>query len=182
MPVTIATCVVFAGIVLSRSTALAASFTFSLLPENGQVAGPPDSAVGWGYSITNPSPTDWLVTSGLNADSFLFGTPTALFDFPDVAPAHTITVPYVAGTPAGLYEFTWDAAAPHDFTNFGRFTLSAEWWSGNPFNGGTFIQFAPDVTQRYSATVTEPIPEPSTFVPVVVCAILFVRHRLRRCT
>jgi hypothetical protein len=138
------------------------TYTFTLLPPNGNVFGPPGSTVGWGYTIINNSDTYWLVTSGLNADTFLDGTPNPIFDFPDLAPDATDTVPFdpSAITP-GLYELTWDPTAPVDFVNSGNFDLSAQWYSGDPLNGGQFVSNALDEFQPYSATVTVAVPEPA---------------------
>jgi hypothetical protein len=139
--------------------------SFSLIPADGNVSGPAGSTVGWGYSITNQSATNWLLTSALSADSFTFGTPTLVFDFPVLAPGSTALEAFDSVSDAGLYGLTWDLAAPNDYTNYGSFTLSTQWWGGDPFNGGSFISDAPDSVQTYSATVTEnttTTPEPST--------------------
>jgi len=151
------------------------TFAFSLIPADGNVSGPPGSTVGWGYSLTNQSVTNWLVTTGLNADSFVFGTATALFDFPDLAPGTTASQSFNPTSGVGLYELMWDASAPADFANFGNFTLSAEWWSGDPLNGGAFIQAAPDSSQAYFAGVSENVvPEPSTFTPLVTITLVIL--------
>ena len=146
----------------------AGTYTFDLLPTNGMVAGPPGSTVGWGYSITNQSTTDWLVTTALNSDPFLFGTSTLLFDFPDLAPGTTAIEPFDVTAGTGVYQLIWDPTAPLEFANFGTFTLSAEWWTGDPLNGGVFLQDALDTAQAYFASVSETsaVPEPSTIVLV----------------
>jgi hypothetical protein len=146
--------------------ARADSFTFGLLPPSGAVAGPPGATVGWGYSITNQSATNWLVLTGLSADVFSNGTPNAaLFDFPMLAPTTTLNVAYLPGV-AGLYELTWDVTAPVGFTNLGTFILSGEFWTNDPLAGGSFVDFAADQSAAYSATVTPSaaVPEPSTWL------------------
>lgn len=158
--------------------ARADSYTFCLLPADGAVAGPPGSTVGWGYSITNQSTTDWLVTSALNSDPFLNGTPNVLFDFPDLVQGAALTVPFGAGMATGLFELTWDNTAPLGFVNSGSFVLSAEFWSGDPLNGGQFVMDAPDTSAAYTATVT---PEPATLV-LLACGLTAtgIRRRLSR--
>src|SRR5579863_2708633 len=95
---------------------------FTLLPTDGNVSGPAGSTVGWGYSIANNSDTDWFVSTNLNPDSsFLDGIPTALFDFPDLAPDTTATESFDSVSGIGLYEFVWDPAAPAGDTNSGNF-------------------------------------------------------------
>ena len=47
----------------------------------------------------------------------------------------------------------------------GTFELDAEWWTGDPLNGGAFIGDASSTFINYSATVTSAVtsslPEPS---------------------
>ncbi|HYR86583.1 MAG TPA: PEP-CTERM sorting domain-containing protein [Terriglobia bacterium] len=168
---------------LFNTAARAESFTFETLPASGNVDGPAGSTVGWGYSITNQSLTDWLVTTSVNAGSFLNGTPLSLFDFPTVAPRQNVNILYDALNGFGLYELTWDAAAPVGFINSGNFVLSAEWWTGDPLFGGSLIAGAPDQSVLYTATVTAaPVPVPST-VPLLstgLAAIALLRRSARR--
>jgi len=148
------------ALLLAAPQLWADDYSFSLLPGSGNVSGAPGSTVGWGYSITNDSSTYWLMTTDLNADPFLNGTPNLIFDFPGLAPGTTVTEPFDPIAPAGLYELTWDNSAPPGFANSGNFVVSAEWWNGDPFGGGTYVMDAPDESQAYSATVTA-VPEPA---------------------
>ncbi len=120
------------------------SITFTLLPSDGNFSGPAGSLVGWGYSLTNDSTTDWFLATNLNADSFSNGTPTLLFDFPDLGPGSTVTEPFDPVNGIGIYELQWDPSAPVGFVNSGDFTLSGQWYDGDPFNGGNYIADAPD--------------------------------------
>ena len=157
-----------AVVVLHSSTLLADSFVFQTLPASGNVAGFAGSIVGWGYTLTNSSPTDWLVTSSLNAGTFLNGSPLSLFDFPILAPGATISVAFDPLNGLGLFQLLWDATAPAGFVNSGAFTLSAEWWDGDPLNGAKLLRLADDAGAAYSATVstpnTSPVPEPATLL------------------
>ena len=76
-------------------------------------------------------------------------------------------MPFVADT-QGLFQLTWDLTAPVGAVNTGTFLLSGEWYASDPFAGGEFLDFAPDRTALYVATVTEPpadpVPEPSTLL------------------
>lgn len=151
------------AICLSALPSLAADvYTFSISPAE-TVSGPggEPTLTGWGYALQNQSSTDWLVTTGLNAGTFLYATPQLLFDFPDLAPRAGVAVPYDPITPAGLYQILWNQDTPPGFVNSGTFTLSAQWWSGNPTNGGTLIGTAPSTSVPYSASLT-PVPEPGT--------------------
>ena len=55
----------------------------------------------------------------------------------------------------------WDTNAPSGSVNSGTFDLSAEWWNGDPLNGGTLVSIAPGSSQPYSASLTT-TPEPAT--------------------
>jgi len=149
---------------LSALPTLAADvYTFTLSgPEN--VSGPGDlfTLTGWGYTLQNQSSSDWLVTTGLSVGTFQYATPQLLFDFPVLAPGAILDVPYSPVPPeAGLYQILWDQNVPAGFVNRGTFTLSAQWWSGDPSHGGTLISIAPGQSQPYAASLTA-TPEPAT--------------------
>lgn len=159
------------------------TYAFSTIPSSGAISGPAGSTIGWGYSITNDSTVDWLVTTGLNAGLFLNGTPDAsLFDFPAIPPGGTATEIFSSTSNTGLYALTWDATAPSGFTNPDVFTISAEWWTGDPVGSGTFVQAATDENSPYSATVSNSTvtPEPATFSIVVFAMALALGVRYIR--
>lgn len=160
--------------VLSLAAPLwADSISSNLLPSDGNVSGPPGSTVGWGYSFTNDSVSDWFVTTDLSSDSFSNGTPTSLFDFPDLGPGGMVTESFDPVNGVGLFGLVWDLSAPAGFVNSGNFVLSGEWWTGDPANGGQFIANAPDTALSYTARVsasTTTTPEPSSFV-LLACGI-----------
>ena len=146
--------------------ACADTYAFTIMPTDGSLVGLPGSTVGWGYTIDNLSPTEWLVTTGLNSDPFLDGTAVSLFDFPDLAPGTSVTAAFDANSGIGLYELIWDPTAASGAVDNGSFTLSAEWWSGDPLNDGSFLSAAADSPAPFSATISpvSPAPEPSCFL------------------
>jgi len=149
-------------LLVSASTASAASITFELLPGTGAIEGEAGSTIGWGYTVTNNS-ADWLELTGISAEPFQYATPdSGPFDYAFVAPGETHTVAYDASTPAGLYQLTWDPLAPIGFTNTGTFVLTAAYWDADPFAGGAFVSDAPTQSAAYSATVST-VPEPGRF-------------------
>jgi hypothetical protein len=172
------------GVVVCLSPALFANtIAFELLPSDGNVVGPAGSVVGWGYSIMNQSSSDWFLATDLNSDSFSHGTPTLLFDFPEVAPGATVAETFDAVNSIGLYELQWDTTAPAGFVNSGDFTLSGQWYDGDPFNGGNLINDAPDTLLPYAATVgSVSTPEPSCFSLTAVGGLFagFAFYRGRR--
>lgn len=159
------------------------SITFSLLPSDGNISGPAGSLVGWGYSITNNSSSDWFLATDLQADSFSDGTPTSLFDFPEVAPGATVTETLDPIDGIGLYELQWDLSAPVGTVDSGDFDLSGQWYDGDPFNGGNFIATAPDLSLAYAATVTggtmTPVPEPGTAAFLIGASVVLLLVKIR---
>ena len=135
---------------------------FDTIPDSGDIAGPAGSTIGWGYTITNPDPVNWLSFVAFGADPFLYGTPDAsVFDFPTVAPGDTVSVAYDGFN--GLFQLTWDNDAPDGFVNTGNFLLNAEWLDPIGNSIGFSFKLAP-----FSATVTSAsVPEPSTFILVI---------------
>jgi hypothetical protein len=163
-------------IVALASSALAVSpaaradtYTFATLPVNGAISGAPGSTIGWGYSITNQSTADWLVLTNLSSDVFQNGTPLSVFDFPILAPSTSVSLMFDPIAVAGLFQLTWDSTAPIGFVNSGTFIASADFWKGDPLNGGTFLMNAADQSASYSATVTgaTPVPEPGTLLLLI---------------
>ena len=72
---------------------------------------------------------------------------------------------------AGLYSLQWNSDAPIGFTDAGDFIASAEFYSGDPLSGGSFLAGASDLSAPYSAKVGSGgaiVPEPSSFYLVVV--------------
>lgn len=157
-------------LLLGAPMAQAEPFTFALLPASGNISGEPGSTIGWGYSISNDSMTDWLMLTNLGADAFFNATADgSLFDYPILAPGATTSVAYDPAAPAGLYQLTWDALAPIGFTNSGLFVLSGEFWAGDPLAGGSFVSLADDQSAFFTASVTAPAtptPEPGTLLLV----------------
>ena len=171
-----------AGLFFSLTCPVSAGVIFTLLPADGNVSGVPGSLVSWGYSLTNTDSSNWFATTNLNSDSFANGTPTLLFDFPILAPSTTVTEAFDPVNSIGLFELQWDVSAPIGFVNSGNFTLSGEWWDGDPLNGGNFIAAAPDIALPYSATVTEggtaTVPDPSSWLLCLTTLLAFACRRL----
>jgi hypothetical protein len=154
------------GLFFALTNPASAGIIFGLLPPDGNVSGAPGSLVGWGYAVTNTDLSNWFMSTSLNSDSFSNGTPTLLFDFPILAPGGTVTEAFDSVNSIGLFELQWDVSAPVGFVNTGNFTLSGEWWDGDPLNGGSFIAAAPDIALAYSATAEQgssTVPEPSSW-------------------
>lgn len=159
-----------ACLALGSAAAGAVPYAATLLPADGNAAGPAGTTIGWGYTVTNTDAALWLVFTGLSADTFYHGTPEALFDVPIVAPGSAVNNPYDGLN--GLYALTWDSDAPEGFLNTGDFVLHAQWWDGDPLAGGHFVTDADEVRLAYAALVTPPdpgtVPEPASALLVLL--------------
>jgi hypothetical protein len=160
--VSVLICILALGINFAKAD----SWTFATIPADGVIEGEPGAIIGWGYTISNLSDTDWLVLTGLNAGSFTNAIATDLFDEPILAPATTASEIFDASSQTGLYAITLDTLAHIGEVNTGSFILSAEWWDGDPFGVGQFVTIAKDQSHPYTATVvsSSPVPEPATVV------------------
>jgi PEP-CTERM motif len=162
------------GILLAAAVATGAradSVSFTATPTD--VSGPAGSTVGWGYTITNNSTTDYLDINSIDSDlySATDGIPDAsIFNFPNLAPGQTVTQAYDPVDGLGLFQFTWNAGVAVGTTESGLFGLYGAFCdASDPFcvdDGdvqGSDVAFA-----SYSATVVPaagvPTPEPGTLL------------------
>jgi hypothetical protein len=133
--------------------------TFDTTPSGGTVVG--GQTVGWGYTIQNLS-SYWFMPTGVTASGWTYATPIPsgdIFDYPILAPNQTTTVnyQYSATGSTGLFEIQWNTGLPFNTHETGFFTLSGDFYTADPFGGGTFAQAAPDVSTPYDASAPEPI-------------------------
>ena len=144
---------------LSLCSALSASaqnsWNASTLPLDGAVTGSFQTSTGWGYAISNPS-AGWLVMTGIAVSGFVYAVPSLVFDFPIIKPFSSIDRLFDGSS--GLYSVSWAAGVYAGSVDLGFFTLTAEWWSGDPFSGGSYIAAADSVLLPYSASVSG-VPE-----------------------
>jgi hypothetical protein len=176
---------------VTSTPAHADEVVLTLIPASGNVSGSPGSTVGWGYTLTNNT-SQWITTMTVSADPFRNGTPNLIFDFPAVAPDSSVTLDFSTGAsascafpPCGLYELTWDSAAPMGFMNSGTFTVSSDFFSAEPGTSGAIdLGHAPDADASYSATVsgTHVTPEPSSLLLLISglgVSVLQIKRRMR---
>ncbi|HTU46851.1 MAG TPA: hypothetical protein VMF91_17425 [Bryobacteraceae bacterium] len=173
------------------------TFTFTTEPSPGDVAGPAGTTIGWGYSITNNSSTDYLDLTGIDGSLLLAtdGTPDASpFDFPILAPGQTVTEYYEddpsgPGTSVGLFQFTWNSDVPVGTMETGYFELYGAFCDPTDpfcFYDGTPLSTS-DAIADYTATVvpatgSAPTPEPCTalMMGLGMMALAILRWRTKQ--
>lgn len=155
----------------------------------------PGSTVGWGYSITNNSTTNWLVVEGLTAGNFSGSTSNPyFFDFPSIAPGTSRIVPYNPFSPygysymaqngfahtvlnlpydpvtnpfnaLGLYQVTIGPNVPVGTVFSGDFVIDAAWFNGDP-DTSQFAQLVGLAGNASAPYMTVVTPEPATLTLV----------------
>lgn len=164
--------------------ALPFTFTLSAGPAGGVVSGAPGQTVGWGYSLVNTDSSNWFVPTQLSAASFSIATPDAsYFDFPVLAPGATANALFDQLAHTGLYGAQIFPFAAPGQSDSGFFTLSGEWWSGDPLAGGLFLQASDAVlvplTLQVEAIAALPLPG-SLALLVLGLGLLLARQRARQ--
>lgn len=156
------------------------TFDFSLIPSDGISQAEPGGTFGWGYSVTNSDPDNWLSLTGLQPTiNFQYVTGiTDIFDYPTIAPGDSVLVPWMQDT-AGLYQVTWDASAPPNYSASGQFAIDATWYYADPNLCPTCLVDGPAQTQEVADFTAVAAPEPSTF-GLSVIAIALCAHRWRK--
>jgi hypothetical protein len=175
------------------SGATAGTVDFSALPNGiGHIDSAPGSTSGWGYTIQN-STTNYLLPLGLSQSGVVYGTLVDIFDYPVVDPGQTILQPYTFNTPGGwgnslgLFEYSMPADVPIGLIQSGLFVFSYQLYDANPdldpnaipIGDPTSIVSSFEVTST-NDTSTNELPEPATFIPVVVALGVLYRYDARR--
>jgi hypothetical protein len=163
--------------------ALPFTFTFATGPAGGAVSGLPGQTVGWGYQLVNTDTSNWFVPTVLNASSFSIGSPDAsYFDFPILVPGAAAVVAFDAALHAGLYGVQIFPFALPGQVDSGSFSLSGEWWSGDPLSGGTFLQAADVAVSPFSLEVAgiTAVPLPGSLPLLALGLVLLWACQRRR--
>ena len=122
------------------------------LPSNGDVAGPPGSVVGWGFTLSFSDPSDWVVLNDSNfTGSTVYGNYVdylALLTAPlyvaGPAPeSSTVTQPWTSTPALGLGEFDINSTAPPGTPIKGNIAVDYSIFSQDPndpnFDPGSFV-------------------------------------------
>ena len=155
--------------------------SLTLTPTNGIVGGLPGTTVGWGFTLTDTSPTNWIVLN----DSYFVGSPLygsytvyVSSQFYVVGPSSILPVSWNQALLAGTGEIDIFATDPVVVTA-GTINVDYSVFSEDPnspiFDPGSLVN---------SGTFSDPVqilvtPEPATAILLLGAALLVVLPRGR---
>lgn len=171
--------------------------TITLLPSDGDVGGAPGSVVGWGFTLVETAPSDWVVLTGSEfTGSQVFGTYVDYLSLPN-APLYvagpapeslTVMAPWDGSSnpPLGVGEFDINPTAAPGTGISGNLVVHYSLFSQDPndpnFDPDTSTVVA-DATLSNAVDITV-APEPSSLLLVatalVTLPLLGSRRRLAR--
>jgi len=161
----------------------------SLIPSSGTVSGSPAATVGWGFTLQNDDPNDWLVLN----DSYFTPSNTLGFDstYTDLIASQFVIVDpgsstgpqwYDPNAPTGIGSLTLPSTAPEGQYAMGTIFLDYSVFSQDPndpnFDPNSFVG-----TGLLSADANVQVPEPSSAMMLLGAAPLLlgtVRRKLWR--
>jgi hypothetical protein len=167
--------------------AQADTVALTLLPSSGVVGGEPGAVVGWGFTITDTSSSDWIVL----ADSTFTGSPIygSYMDYLATGPQYvagpapessTISQSWDASTQLGLGEFDINATAPVGANIPGTINVDYDVFSQDPndpnFDPDSFVTSG---TVSASADV-QVTPEPAPLLTMSSVLVLLACAGWRR--
>jgi hypothetical protein len=158
---------VVALLVLS-TTLSAQALTLNLSPANGAIHGYPGDTVGWGYTATNDSPTDWVVLTASDfSPPYGWGTYQDFIQYyfvllaPAGNPGDSWTESFNVLTQTGVGSFLIDSLANPGDTATGNISISFDRYDGDPTIGGNYL--GTGTVQAPASVTVDAVPEPSTF-------------------
>jgi hypothetical protein len=176
------------GLPLTTCPGRADSLTFTVIPPD--VSGPAGTTVGWGFSITNTSTSDYLDISGIDSDLFAAtdGIPDAsIFLFPNLAPGQTGTQHYDPADQLGLFQFTWNSGLPVGTKESGQFQLlgafcdpTVDQFCAEDDSVSSVVLAAADYSATVSPSGVATVPEPGSvgLLLAVIGSLFAMRKRI----
>src|SRR6185369_14258736 len=146
----------------ARLLASYTTFDFNLLPP--VAAAQPGGTFGWGYSVTNNDPDNWLLLSGLQP-TINFENVNIIgdvFDYPIIGPGSSLEIPWLRDL-NGLYQLTWDATTPAGYSSTGQFAIDAVWYYDDPNVCPDCLVDGPAQIQAVVEFTAVATPEPGTW-------------------
>jgi hypothetical protein len=138
---------------------------------DGSVTGTPGATVGWGYSVVNDSPTDWVVLTGSIFETLsTWGTYTDFVQEPAsfavLAPGGgSFSQPFNSANSTGIGSFTIDPLALPGFTASGKIRVSYDRYTGDPMTSAAYLGMLQElVAAEVKVAAEAPVPEPGTML------------------
>ena len=172
-----------AGLTLAAHLANAGAL-LTLDPGSGMISGLPGETIGWGFTVTNDSQTDWLILTSAN-----FTPTTSIGTFTDytganfvvVGPApesSSVTQPFLPAIQSGAGSFAINSNAPFGIVA-GQIVMTYDLYSQDP-NSPSFDPIASLISTDNSLSApasVQVVPEPATWLGMISALVLL---RLRR--
>ena len=158
----------------------------TLIPSSGTVNGSAGTTVGWGFTVTNDDPSDWLVLN----DSFFTPSNTLGTDstYTDLIASQFVVVdpgsssgaqPYNPSVPTGIGSLTLPSTAPEGQVAMGTIFLDYSVFSQDPndpnFDPGSFI-----TSGTLDAAANVQVPEPASAMMLLGAAPLLLGSLRRK--
>ena len=155
--------------------------TFTLDPGAG-ISGAAGEKIGWGLTITNDEPINWIWINSASTFTPLSGP--LLGDYLDfslnsdpVAPSQSLYLPFDPSKSTGAGIFSIFGDAPYNQTSSGYIHFTYDVYNGDPFGAGNQVD-----SGFFDVNAAVSTPEPSTYA--LLCLSLgvvgYVRRRVTR--
>lgn len=170
----------------SAPMAQAALVIDRLDPVGGALSGGPGDTVGWGFTISNDSTTEWLVLTASGfplAPGWLAYTDLVIAQYILLGPSASLAQVYNPVGPTGAGSVAIDALADLGWTASGTLELMYDTYDGDPDRDGSQIGFSDTATSAVSVTVadsgTVPLPTSAALVALGLLGVGGARARAR---